>query len=137
MEEYMNKKSGLLGIGGFPDNREISEAAGKGDKRAMLATTILRYGIRKYIGAYAAAMGGIDSIIFTGGIGENDTDIRRDVCRNMEFLGIEFDDSLNSDPSTRGEFKKISKAGSRTEVWVVPTNEELMIARDTKALFNL
>ncbi|MCL2071897.1 MAG: acetate kinase [Oscillospiraceae bacterium] len=135
IEDYMNKKSGMLGIGGFSDNREITEAANKGDTRAILATLILRYGIKKYIGAYAAAMGGLDVVIFTGGIGENAFDIRRDVCLDMEFFGIDFDVEKNAQPATRGNFTKLTKEGSRTEVWIVPTNEELMIARDTKELF--
>ncbi|MDR0223033.1 MAG: acetate kinase [Oscillospiraceae bacterium] len=134
-DDYLNKKSGLLGIGGFSDNREITAAAEKGDRRAMLATAILRYGIKKYIGAYTAAMGGLDAVIFTGGIGENAVDIRRDVCLDMEFFGIEFDVEKNA--NTRGSFEKITKDGSRAEVWVVPTDEELLIARDTKELFGL
>jgi acetate kinase len=135
IDAYMNKKSGLLGIGGFSDNREITEAANKGDTRAILATAILRYGIKKYIGAYAAAMGGLDAVIFTGGIGENAADIRRDVCADMEFLGIYFDEALNAFPDVRGKFAKLTLDRSKTEVWIVPTNEELMIAKDTAALF--
>ncbi|MCL2036391.1 MAG: acetate kinase [Oscillospiraceae bacterium] len=132
-EDYMNKKSGLLGIGGFSDNREITEAAAKGDKRAKLATTILRYGIKKYIGSYAAAMGGLTDVIFTGGIGENAFDVREDACKGLEFMGIEFDPQKNAE--IRGEFAKITKESSKVNVWVVPTNEELLIARDTKELF--
>jgi len=134
-DDYLNKKSGLLGLGGFSDNREISNAVANGNERAMLATSVLRYGIKKYIGAYAAAMGGLDAVIFTGGIGENATDIRRDVCSDMEFLGIILDEEKNS--RIRGEFEKITTANSKVEVWVVPTNEELLIARDTKELFGL
>jgi acetate kinase len=137
MDDYMNKKSGLLGIGGFSDNREITAAAERGEYGAILATAILRYGIKKYIGAYAAAMGGLDAVIFTGGIGENAYDIRRDICLDMEFLGIDFDVEKNADPAVRGTFARLTKEGSKTEVWIVPTNEELMIARDTKELFGL
>jgi len=137
MDAYMNKKSGLLGIGGFSDNREITTAATEGNSRAILATAMLRYQIKKYIGAYAAAMGGIDAVIFTGGIGENAYDIRRDACLDMEFLGIEFDVEKNALPETRGTFAKLTKDDSKTEVWIVPTNEELMIAKETKMLFNL
>jgi len=133
IDDYMNKKSGLLGIGGFSDNREITEAANNGDKRAKLATTILRYGIRKFIGSYAAAMGGVTDVIFTGGIGENAFDVRRDACAGLEFMGIDFDVEKNQ--GTRGKFEKLTKEGSRVNVWVVPTNEELLIARDTKELF--
>jgi acetate kinase len=136
VDDYMNKKSGLLGIGGYSDNREITDAAMKGDERAILATTILRYGIKKYIGAYAAAMGGLDAVIFTGGIGENAYDIRRDVCLDMEFFGIEFDIAKNALPETRGQFAKLTTDNSKTEVWIVPTNEELMIAKETKQLID-
>jgi len=134
-DDYMNKKSGLLGVGGFADNREIMAAIDKGDERALLAASILRYGIKKYIGAYAAIMNGLDAVIFTGGIGENAIEVRRDVCVDMEFLGIDFDAEKNK--SSRGKFERITRDGSRTEVWVVPTNEELLIARDTKELFGL
>jgi len=137
MDSYMNKQSGLLGIGGFSDNREIMAAAYKGDKRAILATAMLRYQIKKYIGAYAAAMGGIDAVIFTGGIGENAWDIRSDACLDMEFLGIDFDETKNALPETRATFSKISKEGSKVEVWIVPTNEELMIAKETQMLLGL
>jgi acetate kinase len=135
MDDYMNKKSGLLGIGGFSDNREITAAAQNGDKLALLATTVLRYGLRKFIGAYAAAMGGVTDVIFTGGIGENAFDIRHDACINLEYMGIDFD--VEGNAGTRGEFAKITKDGSKVNVWVVPTNEELLIARDTKELFKL
>ncbi|GHU59806.1 acetate kinase [Clostridia bacterium] len=132
--DYLNKQSGLLGVGGFSDNRDLSAAAEKGDKRAILATELLRYGIKKYIGAYAAVMNGLDAVIFTGGIGENSAADRLAVCENMEYLGIKVDSSLNN---FRGELRKLSTADSRVAVWVVPTNEELLIARDTKALFAL
>jgi len=135
MEGILNKKSGLLGIGGFSDNRDLTNAIKEGNKRAKLAADILRYGIKKYIGSYAAIMNGLDYVIFTGGIGENAVDVREDVCRDMEFLGIELDYELNS--TSRGELQKITKDGSKTEVWVVPTNEELLIARNTRQLFNL
>jgi len=135
MEDWLNKKSGLLGIGGYSDNRDLSKAAGEGDKKAQLAGEILRYGIKKYIGAYAAVMNGLDYVIFTGGIGENAYDVREAVCSDMEFFGIKLDKELNS--QIRGELKKITVEGSKTEVWIVPTNEELLIARSTKELFNL
>jgi len=134
-DDYMNKKSGLLGVGGYSDNREIMAAIEKGDERALLAAAILRYGIKKYIGAFAAIMNGLDAVIFTGGIGENAIEVRRDVCVDMEYLGIEFDADKNA--NSRGKLERISKDGSRTQVWVVPTNEELLIARDTKELFGL
>ena len=104
----------------------------KGDKRAMLACDLLRYQIKKYIGAYAAVMNGLDAVIFTGGIGENAPEIRGGACSNMEFLGINIDDKANK--GTRGRLSKISTDDSKVQVWVVPTNEELLIARDTKDL---
>lgn len=136
MSEYLNKKSGFLGISGVSsDNRDIEAAAKEGNRRAILAGDILRYGIKKYIGSYAAVMNGLDAVIFTGGIGENAPSVRADVCRNMEFLGIKLDEALNE--KVKGELTKISAADSKVEVWVVPTNEELLIARDTKELCGL
>ncbi len=133
MSNYLNKKSGFLGISGISsDNRDISAAAAKGDKKAILAGEMLRYEIKKYIGSYAAAMNGLDAVLFTGGIGENSDDLRADVCHNMEVLGIKLDDAANA--GLRGKLAKISAPDSKVEVWVVPTNEELLIARDTKAL---
>ncbi len=136
MSDYLNKKSGFLGISGISsDNRDIEAAAQKGDKRAILAGDILRYGIKKYIGSYAAAMNGLDAVIFTGGIGENADLVRRDVCRDMEYFGIKIDEELNA--TIHGQLTKISTPDSKTEVWVIPTNEELLIARDTKELCKL
>lgn len=133
MSDYLNKKSGFLGISGISsDNRDISAAAEHGDKRAQLASDMLRYEIKKYIGSYAAVMNGLDAVLFTGGIGENSDDLRADVCHNMEYLGIKLDDNANK--GLRGKLQRISAPDSKVEVWVVPTNEELLIARDTKAL---
>lgn len=136
MSEYLNKKSGFLGITGISsDNRDIENAAREGNKKAALAQEMLTYGIKKYIGAYAAIMNGLDAVIFTGGLGENSASVRLSVCRDMEFLGIKIDEELNS--KERGKLVKLSTADSRVEVWVVPTNEELLIARDTKELCGL
>lgn len=133
MSDYMNKKSGFLGISGISsDNRDITAAAQNGDKRAQLAREMLIYQIKKYIGAYAAAMNGLDAVLFTGGIGENSDDVRKEVCENMEFLGLKLDNAAND--GVRGQLKKISAADSKVEAWIVPTNEELLIARDTLAL---
>ncbi len=133
MSDYLNKKSGFLGISGISsDNRDISDAAEHGDKKAKLAGEMLRYEIKKYIGSYAAVMNGLDAVLFTGGIGENSDDVRADVCHNMEYLGIKLDDAANK--GLRGKLARISAPDSKVEVWVVPTNEELLIARDTKAL---
>lgn len=136
MSEYLNKKSGFLGISGVSsDNRDLEAAAKEGNKRAQLAGDMLRYGIKKYIGSYAAVMNGLDAVIFTGGIGENAPEVRGDACRNMEYLGIRLDEEANN--KTKGVLAKISAPDSKVEVWVVPTNEELLIARDTKELCGL
>ncbi|MBQ8883410.1 MAG: acetate kinase [Oscillospiraceae bacterium] len=134
MSDYMNKKSGFLGVSGVSsDNRDINKAASEGNERAKLVTDMLVYEIKKYIGSYAAAMNGCDAILFTGGIGENATEIREAVCENMEFFGIKIDKEANN---VRGRLTKISAPDSKIEVWVVPTNEELLIARDTLALIS-
>jgi len=126
-----NKHSGLLGITGISsDSREIIAAANKGDERCLLAIKMFDYRIKKYIGAYAAAMGGVDVLIFTGGIGENSVTTRASVCEDLEFLGIEIDQTINKE--VRGVERIISKEGSKVKVMVVPTNEELMIAIDTQ-----
>ncbi len=135
MSDYMNKKSGFLGVSGVSsDNREITEASANGNKRAQLVTEMLVYEIKKYIGSYAAAMNGLDAVLFTGGIGENAYDIRAAVCKDMDFFGIKLDESVND--GLRGKLAKISAADSKVDVWVVPTNEELLIARDTLALIS-
>ena len=133
MADYLNKKSGLLGISGVSsDKRDVEKAAAEGNARAKLASDMRNYQIKKYVGAYAAAMGGIDCLVFTGGIGENDGYVRSEVCKNMEFLGISIDAEKNK---LRGlDINDITGEGSRVKVLVVCTNEELMIARDTKAL---
>ena len=134
MADYLNKKSGLLGVSGISsDKRDIENAMMEGNERAKLVTDMLVYEIKKYIGSYAAAMNGCDAILFTGGIGENATDIREAVCENMEFFGIKIDKEANN---VRGKLTKISAPDSKIEVWVVPTNEELLIARDTLALIS-
>jgi acetate kinase len=127
-----NKHSGLLGITGISsDFREIREAADQnGDERAKLAIKMFDYRIKKYIGAYAAAMGGVDVLVFTGGIGENSAVTRSGICEDLAFLGIEIDEETNQ--ATRGEEILISKESARVKVIVVPTNEELMIAIDTQ-----
>ena len=135
MSDYMNKKSGFLGVSGVgSDNRDITDAAQHGNERAQLVSDMLVYEIKKYIGSYAAAMNGLDAVLFTGGIGENAYDVRAAVCENMEFFGIKLDNSVND--GLRGKLAKISAPDSKVEVWVVPTNEELLIARDTLALIS-
>ena len=133
MADYLNKNSGLLGISGVSsDKRDVESAAQNGNKRAQLAEDMLNYQIKKYIGAYSAAMGGLDCIVFTGGIGENDCALREAVCDNMEYLGVALDPEKNK---MRGlDINDISAKNSRVKILVVCTNEELMIARDTKEL---
>ncbi|MEI7831509.1 MAG: acetate kinase, partial [Prolixibacteraceae bacterium] len=128
-----NKHSGLLGISGISsDSREIREAANKGDERCLLAIKMFDYRVKKYIGAYAAAMGGVDLVIFTGGIGENSDTTRTGICEGLEFLGIDLDESINT--GLRSKEISISKKGSKVNVMVIPTNEELMIAIDTQKI---
>ena len=134
VDNILNKKSGLLGVSGVSnDSRDIKEAAKNGNERAELARKLFNYRVKKYIGAYAAAMGGVDAIVFTAGIGENAKDIRKDIMEDMEFLGIEIDDKAND---VRGETKEISTKDSKVKVFTIPTNEELVIARDTKEIVN-
>ena len=129
----VNKHSGMLGITGVSsDMREIETAAEANNERAILGLEMYHYRIRKYIGSYAAAMGGVDVIIFTGGVGENGPETREEVCKDMEFLGLEFDPEANK--GKRGKEVIISKPGSRVTAMVVPTNEELVIARDTERI---
>ena len=126
----LNKKSGLLGISGASsDMRDVNTAAKEGNEKAQLALDMWAYGIRKYIGAYAAAMGGLDAIVFTAGIGENDAEGRANVLKGLEFLGVKLDEELNA--KSRGKEVKISAPDSKVQVWIIPTNEELAIARDT------
>ena len=133
MSDYLNKKSGFLGISGVSsDNRDIIAGAKEGNKRCELVNDMLTYEIKKYIGAFAAAMNGLDAVLFTGGIGENEALVRSMACADMDFLGIKLDEEVNA--SVRGKLCKISADDSKVEVWIVPTNEELLIARDTLAL---
>jgi acetate kinase len=132
MSNLLNKKSGVAGItGGSSDMRDVENAAKSGDKRATLAQEMYFYRIKKYIGAYAAAMGGVDVIVFTAGVGENQIGMRSEVCKGLEFLGVKFDDQKNQ---VRGEEAVISADDSKVKVVVIPTDEELMIATDTMNL---
>ena len=135
MSDYMNKKSGFLGVSGVgSDNRDVTTAAEAGNARAQLSRDMLVYQIKKYIGAYAAAMNGLDAVLFTGGIGENAPDVREGACTDMDVLGIKIDTVANA--GVRGKLTKVSQSDSKVEIWVVPTNEELLIARDTLALIS-
>ncbi len=110
--------------------REVETAAAEGDERATLSLKMYDYRIKKYIGAYAAAMGGVDLIIFTGGVGENSSENRENICKDLEFIGIDFDKQKNE--GVRGKEMVISKKGSKVTVMIVPTNEELVIATETR-----
>ncbi len=134
VEKMLNKQSGFLGVSGkSSDARIVCDAAADGDKRSQLALNILYYGIKKYIGAYTAAMNGLDALVFTAGIGENDRDLRREVCRNMDYLGITMDEECNA-TCARGTEVDLSADSSRVSIWLIPTDEEFMIAQDTARL---
>ena len=134
MEDILNKKSGLLGVSGVSnDCRNIDAEAKAGNHRADLAMKILANGIKKHIGSYVAEMNGIDALVFTAGIGENQANVREMVCENMEFFGIEIDKEKNTN-FTRGIPFEITKEGAKTAVWIIPTDEEYMIAIDTQRL---
>ncbi|MDT8716457.1 acetate kinase [Clostridium sp. 19966] len=129
VDEILNKKSGIFGISGVSsDFRDVRSAAEQGNPRAQLAIKIFTYRVKKYIGAYAAAMGGVDAVVFTAGLGENASIIRKYSCEGLEFLGISIDEVKNEAP---GEDCDISVKDAKVKVFVIPTDEELMIARDT------
>ena len=128
----MNKKSGLMGVSGVSsDARDIENAVQQGNKRADLARRMFIYRVKKYIGAYAAAMNGVDVIVFTGGIGENDAYVRGEVIKGLTYLGVDFDESKNK---VRGEEALLTTPESKVKVCVIPTDEEWMIASDTQEL---
>ena len=131
----MNKHSGLYGVSGVSsDMRELVEARGRGHRRADVAFRMFCYRVKKYIGAYAAAMGGVDAVFFTGGIGENSPETREWSLSGLEYMGLELDREIND--SLRGGEGEISTAGSRVKALVVPTNEEKTIARDVVRVLN-
>ncbi len=135
MEDVLNKQSGLSGMSGLvPDFREIELASNNGEEDAKLAVEAFNYTIASYIAKYAVAMNGIDYIVFTGGIGENQINIRKGICENIAFMGVDLDLDSNN---MRGEEKVISKLDSKIKVYVIPTNEELMIAKETLKLVNI
>ena len=132
MLNYLNKKCGMAGLSGVSsDFRDLTAAADQGNKRAKLALDVFSYACKKYVGAYAAAMNGVDCIVFTAGVGENASSLRKALCERLSYLGIELDEEANK---KRGEITEISKAGSKVRVFVIPTNEELVIAQDTVRL---
>lgn len=133
-DTLLNKKSGALGVSGVSsDDRDLRDAIAKGNKRAKLARDIQWYQIRKFIGSYVAAMDGIDALVFAGGIGENTDDLRTDVCSKLSFLGFEVDEEANK-AALHGVEKEITTPNSKVRAFVIPTNEELVIARETREL---
>lgn len=131
---YLNKQSGFLGVSGVSsDSRNVLEEAHKGNDRARLTADMFAYKVKKYIGSYAAALGGLDSIVFTGGIGENSDEMRAAILKGLEFLGVEIDEKEN-EKREKPPVREISTKASKVRVLIVPTNEELMIARDTRRI---
>ncbi len=134
MNRIFNKESGVLGVSGISnDNRDVKAAAAEGNERAQLAIDMQRYQILKFVGSYITAMNGVDVIAFTGGIGENDPELRKEVCDSLGFMGVEIDEEKNN---SYGKEVKLSTENSRVNIYVIPTNEELAIARDTLALIS-
>lgn len=132
--EYLNKKCGVAGVSGVSsDFRDLTKAAAEGNERARLALDIFNYQCKKYIGSYAAAMDGVDCVVFTAGIGENTAEVRSAICRDMDFFGIKIDETKNLTKND-GSIRDITGKGSKVKVLIIPTNEELVIARETKAL---
>jgi acetate kinase len=135
IDTMMNKKSGILGISQkTSDNRDIEEGARNGDQRCQLIESMICHQLTKYVGAYAAAMGGVDAVVFTGGIGENNPHYRERVAKNIEFMGAKIDTAKNDAAKRTSDENNVSAEGSKVQLLVIPTNEELMIARDTMEL---
>ena len=131
---YLNKNCGMLGVSGVSsDFRDLTKAAGEGNKRAKLALDLFSYNCKKYVGAYAAAMNGVDCIVFTAGVGENTPSVREAICENMQYLGLEIDKEKNLEKNN-GEIRDITGKNSKVKVLIIPTNEELVIARETVEL---
>lgn len=131
IDDVMNKKSGMLGVSGISnDFRDLEDALHNGNRRAKLALEMFDYRLKKFIGEYAIILGGLDALVFTAGIGENDPETRYEACKGLEFLGLYLDEEKNT--NTRSELAEISLPESKVKVYVIPTNEELMIARDTR-----
>jgi acetate kinase len=133
IDDVMNKKSGMLGVSGISnDFRDLEDALHNGNRRAKLALEMFDYRLKKFIGEYAIVLGGLDALVFTAGIGENDPETRYEACKGLEFMGLYLDEEKNS--KLKGELAEISLPESKVKVYVIPTNEELMIARDTKEI---
>lgn len=134
MLTYLNKECGMKGIsGGYSDFRDLTARAGAGDKRSILALDMFSYSCKKYVGAYAAAMNGLDCLVFTAGVGENTHEVREAICKDMQYLGLEIDEEKNL-LKNDGSIRDITGKNSKVRVLIIPTNEELVIARETLAL---
>ena len=133
LDDLLNLSSGLQGLAGKSDVRDLEQAAGQGDARAEMALEIFAYRVRKYLGAYAAALGGLDAVAFTGGIGERGAQMRARICRGLDFLGLTLDEERNG-AATGDDAVLISADDGSTPVWVIPTDEELQIAREVAIL---
>jgi acetate kinase len=134
MLDYLNKKCGMAGLSGVSsDFRDLTAAADQGNKRAKLALDVFSYSCKKYVGAYAAAMNGVDCVVFTAGVGENTACVRTAICENMQYLGLELDEEKNQQKNN-GSIRDISGKNSKVKVLIIPTNEELVIARETAQL---
>ena len=131
VDYLLNKQSGMFGLCGYSDNRDVEKKYFAGDEEAITAMQVYTYSIVKYIGAYTAAMGGVDAIVFTGGVGENGNEVRKLICQRLSFMGIQLDEKANQ---SRGQTIEISKPESKVRVFVIPTNEEVVIAQDVKKL---
>jgi len=132
-DSLLNKHSGLMGISGLSsDVRDLEEEMEGGNERAKLAMDVYCYRIRKYVGAYAAAMGGLDALIFTAGVGENSPFVRKSVCDGLDFFGVSLDEKKNEERSSQA--RKISSDTSKADIFVIPTDEELVIALDTEKI---
>ena len=135
MSNFMNKKCGFLGLSGISsDSRDIEAAILEGNQQAELTANVLAYQVKKYIGSYAAAMDGLDAIVFTAGMGENNPELRERVCKEMKYFGVEIDMELNAKTLRQPNIVELSTPNSKVKVYVLPTNEELMIAKDTEAI---
>jgi acetate kinase len=133
LDDLINHQSGLLGVGGSSDMRDLQKSASGGDRRAALAVDLFAYRLRKYLGAYAAALEGLDAIAFTGGIGQHSAQVRAKTCQGLEWLGVRLDAGLNERAGGRAP-ERISAAEAPVSVWVIPTDEEKQIAREVAAL---
>ena len=134
VEDMLNKQSGVQGISGLaPDFRVIESESYTDNERAKIAMESFKYAVASYIAKYAVAMNGIDAIVFTGGVGENQINIRKGICKQLEFMGVIVDEEANN---VRGEERLITKPESKIRAYIIPTNEELMIAKETEKLVN-